>query len=83
MKQIKTTLILLALLLLNMQLPASSDDKVPEKDFNGYLFAYFGSGENGEAIRFAISLDGYNYFALNDDKPVLDSKQISSAGGAA
>src|SRR5690606_21537681 len=80
MKQIKITLILL-FLLSNTPLFANADDELLEKDFTGYLFAYFGGGENGEAIRFAISLDGYNYLALNDNKPVLDSKQISSAGG--
>lgn len=81
MKQIKTTLILLALLLSGVQLSAQSNNKILEKDLTGYLFTYFGGGENGEAVRFAISLDGYNYFALNDNQPVLDSKKISSAGG--
>ncbi|NGM64578.1 family 43 glycosylhydrolase [Sphingobacterium sp. SGR-19] len=80
MKQIKMTFILFVLLLSSAQLSAQNSE-VLEKDLTGYLFAYFGSGENGEAIRFAISLDGYNYYALNDNKPVLDSKQISSAGG--
>ena len=74
------TFILFVLLLSSAQLSAQNSE-VLEKDLTGYLFAYFGSGENGEAIRFAISLDGYNYYALNDNKPVLDSKQISSAGG--
>src|SRR5690606_39421868 len=60
---------------------SAQDHKALEKDLTGYLFTYFGGGENGEAIRFAISLDGYNYFALNDNEPVFDSKQISSAGG--
>lgn len=74
------TFILFVLLLSSAQLSAQNSE-VLEKDLTGYLFAYFGSGDNGEAIRFAISLDGYNYYALNDNKPVLDSKQISSAGG--
>lgn len=53
-----------------------------EKDFAGYLFAYFkGNDVKDEAICFAISTDGYNYKALNANNPVIDSKLISSTGG--
>lgn len=53
-----------------------------EKDYVGYLFAYFkGNSIEDEAVCFAISRDGYNYQALNNNQPVLDSKQISSTGG--
>ncbi|HYQ56498.1 MAG TPA: family 43 glycosylhydrolase [Draconibacterium sp.] len=53
----------------------------PEQ-LEGYLFAYFtGNGPGQEAIRFAISKDGYHYRALNDNQPVLDSKEISTSGG--
>ncbi len=34
-----------------------------------------------EAVRYAISQDGYNYKALNHNHPVIDSKTISSTGG--
>ena len=52
------------------------------KDFAGYLFAYFKGNEiKDEAVCFAISTDGYNYRALNNNEPVLDSKLISSTGG--
>lgn len=47
-----------------------------------YLFTYFtGNHIKQEAVCYGISLDGYNYYALNDNKPVLDSKVISSTGG--
>lgn len=53
-----------------------------EKDYVGYLFAYFkGNDVKDEAVCYAISLDGYSYLALNNNNPVLDSKQISSTGG--
>jgi len=53
-----------------------------EKDFAGYLFTYFkGNAVKDEAVCFAISTDGYNYRALNNNQPVLDSKVISSTGG--
>ncbi|WP_293942469.1 MULTISPECIES: family 43 glycosylhydrolase [unclassified Sphingobacterium] len=53
-----------------------------EKDFAGYLFAYFkGNAVADEAVCFAISTDGYTYRALNDNRPVLDSKNISKTGG--
>jgi len=47
-----------------------------------YLFTYFtGNKGNEEAIRFAISKDGYNYRALNNNQPVISSAKISSTGG--
>lgn len=81
MKKIKTTVLLSCLFLSSTSLSAQNKDNTLEKDLTGYLFTYFGGGENGEAVRFAISLDGYNYFALNDNQPILNSKEISSAGG--
>lgn len=53
-----------------------------EKDYVAYLFTYFlGNKVEEEQINFAISMDGYNYKALNGNKPVIDSKKISSTGG--
>lgn len=50
--------------------------------YEGYVFAYFtGNGPGEEAIRFAVSKDGFHYRALNDNKPILDSKKISTSGG--
>lgn len=47
-----------------------------------YLFAYFtGNGPGEEQIHYAISKDGYNYRALNDNQPVIESKDISESGG--
>ena len=56
---------------------------VAEKEgFSVYLFAYFtGNTQSQEALRFAISNDGYNYKALNKNNSILDSKVISSTGG--
>lgn len=53
-----------------------------DKDFSAYLFAYFKGNEvRNEALCYAISTDGYNFRALNQNMPVLDSKKISSTGG--
>lgn len=50
--------------------------------YAGYLFVYFtGNRMSEEAVRMAVSLDGYNYKALNGNRPVLDSRVISSTGG--
>ncbi|WP_028295958.1 family 43 glycosylhydrolase [Olivibacter sitiensis] len=55
---------------------------VAEKDYTAYLFAYFtGNRIEEEAVRFAISPDGYRYYALNNNDPILDSRTISSTGG--
>nr|MBD3621535.1 family 43 glycosylhydrolase [Sunxiuqinia sp.] len=54
----------------------------PDADRPACLFTYFtGNGPGEEAIRFAVSLDGYNYRALNNNEPILDSKEISTSGG--
>jgi len=53
-----------------------------EKDYVAYLFTYFvGNKVEQEQIHFAVSMDGYNYKALNRNRPVIDSKKISSTGG--
>jgi arabinoxylan arabinofuranohydrolase len=53
-----------------------------EQEYVGYLFTYFhGNDKQGEQICFAVSLDGYNYRALNNDKPVIVSGAISETGG--
>lgn len=58
---------------------------VPEEsDYTGYLFTYFTGNDNtreDEAVRFAISDDGYNYKALNGNRPVIKSADISQTGG--
>ncbi len=55
---------------------------VAEKDCVAYLFAYFtGNKVEEEQIHFAISADGYHYMALNNNQPVIDSKDISETGG--
>lgn len=57
-------------------------NNVAEKDYIAYLFTYFtGNHISEEAVCYAVSTDGYTYWALNDNKSVIDSKIISSTGG--
>ena len=73
--------ILAFILLLSALVPAFAE-KVEEKDLTAYLFVYFtGNHISQEAVCYAVSMDGYTYWALNDNKPVIDSKVISSTGG--
>ena len=59
-----------------------NENNVAEKDYVAYLFTYFtGNHISQEQINFAVSIDGLSFWALNDNKPVLDSKIISSTGG--
>ena len=44
-----------------------------------YLFTYFIS--EGEDIRYALSRDAYTWYAVNDNKPVVNTAEISSTGG--
>lgn len=60
----------------------SNNSAVSKDAYNAYLFVYFtGNGKNDEAIRFAISNDGYHFRALNSNNPVIPSEKISSTGG--
>lgn len=57
---------------------------VEKQKFEGYLFAYFeggGKGREREQIRFAVSENAVNWFALNQNQPVLRSEAISRTGG--
>ncbi|RYJ37623.1 Glycoside hydrolase [Flavobacterium anhuiense] len=55
---------------------------IADKDLTAYLFVYFiGNKVEEEAVNYAVSTDGYHYYALNNNRPVLDSKTISSTGG--
>ena len=53
-------------------------------NFEGYLFAYFegrGDAKQQEHLRFALSDDGVNWSALNENRPVIASDTISESGG--
>ncbi len=51
-------------------------------EFDGYLFAYFtGNDPEQEQVCYALSGDSLDFHALNGNRPVLDSKKISSTGG--
>ena len=63
-------------------LGSCSEQKSADDELSAYLFTYFtGNGPGEEAIHFAVSLDGYNYRALNNNEPILNSKEISTSGG--
>lgn len=73
---------ILAFLLCLSALTSAFAEKIEEKDLAAYLFVYFtGNHISQETVCYAVSMDGYTYWALNDNKPVIDSKVISSTGG--
>lgn len=52
--------------------------------YDGYLFAYFeGSGDKNkqEQLRFAYSSNAVNWYALNNNQPIIPSDKISQTGG--
>ncbi|WP_340110764.1 family 43 glycosylhydrolase [Maribellus mangrovi] len=72
---------LLILIILGSALTFSSCQSKND-EMSAYLFTYFsGNGPGAEAIRYAVSTDGYNYYALNGNEPIIDSKAISTSGG--
>lgn len=76
----KINLFLWSLIVLSVGINAQAK-KLPSK-YAGYLFTYFtGNSKEGEAIRFALSTDGYHFQALNNNQPVIASSAISSTGG--
>lgn len=61
---------------------ASAQPSKNKEPYEYYLFAYFtGNRKVDESIHFALSRDGYNYRALNNNQPVILSESISSTGG--
>ena len=69
------------LLLCSLVLFSCADGK-KENEYTAYLFTYFtGNGDGEEAIRYAISEDGYNFHALNNNEPIIVSDSISRSGG--
>ncbi|SKB33974.1 Por secretion system C-terminal sorting domain-containing protein [Alkalitalea saponilacus] len=53
-----------------------------DEGYDAYLFAYFlGNGPGQEAVHYAISYDGYNFTALNNNDAVISPDTISSRGG--
>ena len=78
---------LLTILLLTLSLTAVGAKRqttTPPPNFAGYLFAYFeGGGDNNlqEQLRFAVSEDARNWYALNLGLPIVASDSISESGG--
>ncbi|KAA6302750.1 MAG: hypothetical protein EZS26_000920 [Candidatus Ordinivivax streblomastigis] len=49
-----------------------------DEGYEAYLFAYFtGNAQAQEQIRFALSMDGYNYTPLNNGNPIVSSDTIA------
>ena len=72
------------LVLLGAALILQSCTSAVKKDFTGYLFAYFeGTGDPNkqEQLRFAVSKDAVNWYALNSNQPIIASDTISESGG--
>lgn len=76
-------LMILVFIISGINLKAQNNISYSDKnEYGGYLFAYFkGNAVEDEAICYAISPNGCNYRALNNNNPVIDSRQISSTGG--
>ncbi|GHT03537.1 arabinosidase [Bacteroidia bacterium] len=57
-------------------MPLLADETAP--DYAAYLFTYFtGNNQTEEQIRFAVSGDGFEFTALNDGQPVINSADIA------
>ena len=55
-------------------------DRVPtEKDMAAYLMVYFSDSDH--SLHMALSSDGYSFIAVNDNKPVLDGKEVALQKG--
>ena len=83
MRNIKKILAVVGLLGIAMGAQAKKQI-VKQPKFDGYLFAYFEGGGEGklqEQLRFAVSEDAKNWYALNGNRPVIASDSISTSGG--
>ena len=50
-----------------------------EKDLAAYLMVYFSDSDH--SLHMALSSDGYRFTALNDNRPVIDGKNVASQKG--
>lgn len=76
MLSLKISLIALASLVFSCSNPTEPTKKT------AYLFTYFTCNAEGEeAVHYGISRDGYNFYALNNDKPIISTESISETGG--
>ena len=82
-KRLTISSLLLTALACSLPMNAGAARKNATKNkYAGYLFAYFeGSGNRQEHLRFAISEDAKNWYALNDNQPVIASDSVSTSGG--
>lgn len=83
MKKKITTLLSLALLIFASG-QAASRQSCQTPEYAGYLFAYFEGGgdpKQQEQLRFAESEDACNWYALNNNRPIIASDSISESSG--
>ena len=84
MKQIRFTFLTISISLVLVFFSSCNVTKkaVNQENNSAYLFVYFtGNAKTDEAIRLALSNDGYNFYALNNNKAVIASEDISTTGG--
>jgi len=61
-------------------LASVSPEKMPtEKDMAAYLMVFFSDSDH--SLHMALSSDGYSFTALNDNKPLIDGKQVAEQKG--
>lgn len=67
----------------NITFYSGANDARPSADetLNKYVFAYF-TGNDDERIRLAVSDDGYNFEALNGNRPILNNTPYTTYGTA-
>ncbi|KQB42893.1 Beta-xylosidase [Flavobacterium daejeonense] len=84
MKQIKSAFLIISVSLILVFFSACklTQKSVEKENASAYLFVYFtGNAKTDEAVRYALSKDGFNFYALNDNKAVINSDEISTTGG--
>lgn len=84
MKKFQLTIIIAAIGVAVAFARNGNDTSEKNDKYSGYLFAYFegrGEGKLQEQLRFAVSSDARNWYALNGNKPVIASDSISESGG--
>ena len=78
------TIITALSLFIGLGIPSARNRKSSNDNFSGYLFAYFegsGDGRKQEQLRFAISENAVDWYALNGNRPIIASDTISESGG--
>lgn len=79
MKHNRLNTLLASVMALTTLTPVSAQKQMSEKDFGAYLMVYHKDQDHG--LHMAVSMDGYKWTSLADDRPIIAGDTIAEQRG--